>query len=71
MTSPQVTYRVLLSGNKVEQYNRFKTEILDFEGHTCTYVYFSNPEDLPKPGTYIHIDEPIAKVEIIANSVYI
>lgn len=71
MTSPQVTYRVLLSGNKVDQYNRFRTEVINFEDKTCTYIYFSNPEDLPKPGTYIYIDEPIAKVEIIANSIYI
>jgi translation elongation factor EF-4 len=28
-------------------------------------LYISNPEDFPKPGTFIQVEEPIAKVEII------
>ncbi|MDD2487144.1 MAG: translation elongation factor 4 [Candidatus Gracilibacteria bacterium] len=71
MTSPQVTYKVLVVGNKVELYNRFHTELIEHQGKTCTFIYFSNPEDLPKPGTYIHIEEPIAKVEIITHTDYI
>ncbi len=71
MTSPQVTYRVLISWDKRQEYLRFKTELVDFQGNTCTYVYFSNPEDLPKAGTYIHIEEPIAKTDIISPSQYI
>ncbi len=71
MTSPQVTYRVLVAGNKVAEYPRSKPELLEYEGQTCTYVYFSNPEDLPKPGTYKHIEEPIAKVDLITPSEFI
>jgi len=71
MTSPQVTYRVLLAGDKMTEYPRSKPELLEFEGQTCTYGYFSNPEDLPKPGTYKHIEEPIAKVDLITPAEYI
>lgn len=71
MTSPQVTYRVLVAGNKMTEYPRLKPEVIEFEDQTCTYVYFSNPEDLPKPGTYKHIEEPIAKVDLITPSEYI
>lgn len=71
MTSPQVTYKVLISGNKTEEYNRFETELIDYSGSKATFIYFSNPEDLPKPWTYIHIEEPIAKVEIITHTDYI
>ncbi|EKE26152.1 MAG: hypothetical protein ACD_4C00406G0001, partial [uncultured bacterium (gcode 4)] len=71
MTSPQVTYKVLVAWNKVNEYNRFQTELIDFQWKTCTFIYFSNPEDLPKPGTFIHIEEPIAKVEIITHTDYI
>ena len=31
----------------------------------------SNPEDLPKPGSYLAIEEPIAKVDMITPSEYI
>jgi GTP-binding protein LepA len=71
MTSPQVTYRVLVAGNKMTEYPRLKPEVIEFEDQTCTYVYFSNPEDLPKPGIYKHIEEPIAKVDLITPSEYI
>jgi translation elongation factor EF-4 len=71
MTSPQVTYRVLVVGNKVAEYPRSKPELIEYEGQNCTYVYFSNPEDLPKPGTYKLIEEPIAKVDLITPSEFI
>ncbi len=71
ITSPQVTYKVLIWGDKCALYPRATPELIEWEGHTCTYVWISNPEDLPKPGTYIHIAEPIAKVEMITPNEYI
>ncbi len=71
ITSPQVTYKVLITGDKVAAYPRCNPELIEFEGRTCTYIWISNPEDLPKPGTYIHIEEPIAKVEMITPNEYI
>lgn len=71
ITSPQVTYKVLIGGDKCADYPRASPELVEFEGRTCTYLYISNPEDLPKPGTYIHIEEPIAKVEMITPNDYI
>ncbi len=40
-------------------------------GEVFTYVYISNPEDLPAREKYISIEEPIAKVEIITPNTYI
>lgn len=71
ITSPQVTYKVLITGDKRADYPRATPELIEFEGRTCTYLWISNPEDLPKPGTYIHIEEPIAKVEMITPNEYI
>lgn len=71
ITSPQVTYKVLIGGDKRSDYPRANPELIEFEGRTCTYLWISNPEDLPKPGTYIHIEEPIAKVEMITPNEYI
>ncbi len=71
ITSPQVTYKVLIGGDKCADYPRNSPELTEFEGRTCTYLWISNPEDLPKPGTYIHIEEPIAKVEMITPNEYI
>lgn len=65
ITSPQVTYKVLLAWDKVEEYRRFKSELTTFQDRPATQITISNPEDLPKPGTYIQIDEPIAKLEMI------
>jgi translation elongation factor EF-4 len=36
-----------------------------------TYVYVSNPEDLPDREKYLTIEEPIAKVEIITPNAYV
>ncbi len=71
ITSPQVTYKVLVPGDKCANYPRANPELVEHEGKTCTYLWISNPEDLPKPGTYIQIEEPIAKVEMITPNEYI
>jgi GTP-binding protein LepA len=71
ITSPQVTYKLLIWGDKVALYPRARGELVEFGGRECTYLYISNPEDVPKPGTYIHIEEPIAKVEMITPNEYI
>lgn len=71
ITSPQVTYKVLIGGDKLSEYPRANPELVELENRTCTYLWISNPEDLPKPGTYIHIEEPIAKVEMITPNEYI
>ena len=71
MTSPQVTYRLLLPGDKVQEYGRMHPELIDYQGQTCTYISVSNPEDLPKAGTYKFMEEPIAKVEMITPSEFI
>lgn len=71
ITSPQVTYKLLIWGDKVALYPRARGELVEFQWRECTYLYISNPEDVPKPGTYIHIEEPIAKVEMITPNEYI
>lgn len=71
ITSPQVTYKVLVPGDKQSLYPRLAPALVQFENKTCTLLTFSNPEDLPKPGTYIHIEEPTAKVEMITPNAYI
>ncbi len=71
ITSPQVTYKLLIGGDKVALYPRARGELIEYQGRECTYLYISNPEDVPKPGTYIHIEEPIAKVEMITPNAYI
>ncbi len=38
---------------------------------TYTSVLVSNPEDLPAPGTFEYIEEPIAKIEIITPLDYV
>lgn len=71
ITSPQVTYRVKLPWDKVEEYARFKTEIIENNWQVFTYVYISNPETLPNRELYQSIEEPIAKCEIITPSEFI
>jgi GTP-binding protein LepA len=65
MTSPQVTYRVILPGDKAALYPRGNPEVFEAGERTHTSVLISNPEDLPAPGTWEYIEEPIAKIEII------
>ncbi len=71
ITSPQVTYKLLIGWDKVALYPRARGELVEFGWRECTYLYISNPEDVPKPWTYIHIEEPIAKVEMITPNEYI
>ncbi len=97
ITSPQVTYKVLIQWDKSADYPRAHPEVVRYsrdiggfintedendirgegsgsslaDGQVYTYLYISNPEDLPKPGTYVHIEEPIAKVEMITPNDYI
>jgi GTP-binding protein LepA len=72
MTSPQVTYRVVLLWDKRSEYSRYAAELLENEkGQKCTRILVSNPEDLPKREKYLYIEEPIAKVEIITPSEYV
>lgn len=72
MTSPQVTYRVVLFWDKRSEYSRFDWELTENEkGQTCTRILVSNPEDLPAREKYLHIEEPIAKVEVITPQEYV
>ncbi len=72
MTSPQVTYRVLVLWDKLSEYSRYSAELLqDVKGQKTTRILVSNPEDLPAQWRYLHIEEPIAKVEIITPQAYL
>lgn len=72
MTSPQVTYRVLLLWDKISEYSRFSSELVEnVKGQKCTRILISNPEDLPAQWKYLHIEEPVAKIEIITPQEYI
>ena len=72
MTSPQVTYRVLLLGDKISEYSRFSWELMeDTKWQKTTRILVSNPEDLPAQWRYLHIEEPIAKVEIITPQAHL
>ncbi len=69
ITSPQVTYKVKLPWDKTQEYSRFNPELVD--NGTFTYIYISNPEDLPRRELYQCMEEPIAKCELITPSEYI
>ncbi|MDD2745861.1 MAG: elongation factor 4, partial [Candidatus Gracilibacteria bacterium] len=71
MTSPQVTYRVIVVGDKMADYPRNNPELLDLNGKTHTAVLVSNPEDLPPPGHFVYMEEPIAKIEIITPTEFV
>jgi len=72
MTSPQVTYRVVLLWDKRSEYSRFLPEYIDNEKwQKCTRILISNPEELPNREKYLYIEEPIAKVEIITPVEYV
>ena len=72
MTAPQVTYRIKFAWDKSLDYSRFNPEIFeDWQNKKFTYIYISNPEDLPAREKYLTVEEPIAKVEIITPSDYI
>ncbi len=74
MTSPQVTYRIKMLWDKTSEYSRFRTEIIWQEQSSWkpfTYIYISNPEDMPEREKYLSIEEPIAKVEIITPTEFV
>lgn len=72
MTAPQVTYRVLFNSDITWDTSiQNRRELVEFGWKACTYLYFSNPEEFPNPGTFLHLEEPIAKIEIITPIEYI
>jgi len=71
MTSPQVTYKVRMYGDKSSEYSRLLPEVIDQEWRTKTILHISNPEDFPPRETCEGILEPIAKIEIITPSEYV
>lgn len=71
ITSPQVTYKIKMNWDRVQEYSRFNPEFIDTWSWTFTYIYISNPEDLPKRELFQHMEEPIAKCELITPSEYI
>ena len=71
MTAPQVTYRIKFAWDKSSEYSRYEPEVFEMENRKFTYIFISNPEDLPAREKYLTIEEPIAKVEIITPSNYI
>ena len=58
-----------IDGQEENMYDASGSSLMD--GALYTYLWISNPEDLPKPGTYVHIEEPIAKVEMITPNDFI
>ena len=53
MTAPQVTYRIKFAWDKSSDYSRFNPEIFeDWQNKKFTYIYISNPEDLPAREKY-------------------
>ena len=72
LTSPQVTYRVILLWDKRSEFSRYSAELLENEkGQKCTRILVSNPEDLPAREKYLYIEEPIAKVEILTPNEFV
>lgn len=71
MTSPQVTYKCRLPGDKTSEYSRLNPRVVEMEGHKFTYIDVSNPEDLPKRELYTALEEPIAKCEIITPTEFV
>lgn len=71
ITAPQVTYKCRLPGDKTSEYSRLMPEVIEMEGKEFTYIYVSNPEDLPLRELYIALEEPIAKCEIITPHDYV
>jgi GTP-binding protein LepA len=56
----------------LSEYSRFTAILAENErGQKCTKIMVSNPEDLPAREKYLHIEEPIAKVEMITPQEYI
>jgi GTP-binding protein LepA len=72
ITSPQVTYRLKLNGDKRQEFTRNHAELITSpEGSVFTYLYISNPEDLPRRELYVAMEEPIAKIELVTPREYV
>ena len=84
MTAPQVTYKILMQGDKISEYSRLRAELVERDtqgnispvvwtptGKLFTQIWVSNPEDLPSRELYEVIEEPIAKVELITPTEYV
>jgi len=72
LTSPQVTYRVVMLWDKRSEYSRYSAELIEnVRGQKCTRILVSNPEDLPAREKYLYIEEPIAKVEILTPNEFV
>ena len=72
LTSPQVTYRVVMLWDKRSEYSRYSAELIEnVKGQKCTRILVSNPEDLPAREKYLFIEEPIAKVEILTPNEFV
>ncbi|MDA9128978.1 translation elongation factor 4 [Candidatus Gracilibacteria bacterium] len=71
MTSPQVTYKVRMYGDKSSEYSRLLPEMIEHENKTKTILHISNPEDFPAREACEGILEPIAKIEMITPSEYV
>jgi len=71
VTSPQVTYKIKVQWDKSSLYSRFNPEVFRLADKTYTYLYISNPEDIPPRELYEAIEEPIVKCEILTPIEYI
>jgi GTP-binding protein LepA len=68
LTSPQVTYQVMMPGDHSHDFKNTPLQVEQVGDRTFTRLWIKNPERLPEPGTYDWIEEPIVKLEIISRS---
>lgn len=68
LTSPQVTYQVMMPGDHSHDFKNTPLKLEKLGDKTYTRLWIRNPEHLPEPGTYEWIEEPIVKLEIITRS---
>ena len=71
MTAPQVTYHVIMLGDKKSEFSRMNPKVIQEADRITTLLEISNPEDLPARELFTEIREPIAKVEIITPTEYV
>ena len=68
LTSPQVTYQVMMPGDHSHDFKNTPLKLEQLWEKTYTRLWVRNPENLPEPGTYEWMEEPIVKLEIITRS---
>lgn len=68
LTSPQVTYQVMMPGDHSHDFKNTPLKLEKLWEKTYTRLWIRNPENLPEPGTYEWMEEPIVKLEIITRS---